>query len=115
MKLGEVCLLTSDVCRLAAFYRQLLDLHETNEDPVHQVILASEPSLTVYNDGQAHSADRSPITLAFTVDDIHAAHQKLLSMSAQILQPPMQQPWGAVNLIFLDPDGNQVYLRQFPK
>ena len=115
MKLGEVCLLTGDVCRLADFYRKLLDLSETSADPVHQTLIAAEPSLTVYNDGQPHCADRSPVALAFTVEDIEAAYQKLLSLNAPIVQPPTAQPWGTVNLIFLDPDGNQVYLRHFPQ
>ncbi len=115
MKLGEVCLLTGDVCRLADFYRRLLDIHETCSDPVHQTILAADPSLCIYNDGQPHSADRSPVALAFTAEDMDAAYQKLLSLNAPIIQQPTRQPWGAVNLIFLDPDGNQVYLRQFPE
>ncbi len=114
MKLGEVCLLSSDVCRLATFYRKLMDLSETCDDPVHQFITATEPALTVFNDGSEHSPERSPVSLAFTVDDIQAAYEKLLAMKAVILQPPAKQPWGAVNLIFLDPDGNQIYLRQLP-
>ena len=81
---------------------------------MHQTIVAEEPSFTIYNDGQPHSAERSPVALAFTVEDIHAAYRKLVSMNARIMQPPVKQPWGAVNLIFLDPDGNQVYLRHFP-
>ena len=112
MKLGEVCLLTGDVCRLADFYRKLMDIEETSDDPVHQFIITEEPMLTIYNDGQPHSTKDSPVSLAFTVSDIHAAHQKLLSLHAEILQPPLEQPWGAVNLVFRDPDGNTVYLRQ---
>lgn len=115
MKLGEVCLLTSDVIRLAAFYRRLLDLPEGDGDPVHQTLMADEPMLTIYNDGQPHSAVRSPITLAFTVDDIEAAYQNLLSMHAAIVEPPTKRPWGATNLSFRDPDDNLVYLRSFPK
>ena len=115
MKLGEVCLLTGDVCRLAAFYRKLMDLPETCEDPVHQFITATEPVLAIYNDGREHCTEHSPVSLAFTVEDIHAAYEKLLTMKAVIIQPPVQQPWGAVNLIFRDPDGNQIYLRQFSK
>lgn len=113
MKLGEVCLLTGDVCRLADFYRQLLNIPETCADPVHQTIFAGEPSLTAYNDGHPHCASHSPVALAFTVEDIDAAYQKLLLLNARVVQPPTRQPWGAINLIFLDPDGNQVYLRQF--
>ena len=114
MKLGEVCLLTHDVPRLAAFYRALLGVGGQCDDPVHQFLTAGEPSLTVYNDGQEHSAALSPVALAFTVEDIQAAFQKLTELKADILQPPARQPWGAVNLIFRDPDGNQVYLRQLP-
>ena len=112
MKLGEVCLLTSDVIRLANFYRQLLDLPEGG-DPVHQMLIAEEPMLTIFNDGQPHSADRSPITLAFTVDDIEAAYAKLQSMQATILEPPTKRPWGATNMVIQDPDGNTIYLRSF--
>lgn len=114
MKLGEVCLLTSDVCRLADFYRKLMDFPETSNDPVHQFITKEEPMLTIYNDGLQHSADRSPVSLAFTVDDIQKTYEKLLSMNASIVQPPKQQPWGTVNLCFRDPDGNLVYVRQLP-
>ena len=115
MKLGEVCLMTGDVIRLTTFYRQLLDLPQGDNDPVHQVLIASEPMLAVYNDGQPHSADRSPVSLAFTVEDIHAAHEKLLTMQADIVEPPTVRPWGTVNMSFRDPDGNLVYLRCFPQ
>ena len=112
MKLGEVCLLTGDVCRLADFYRKLMDIEETSDDPVHQFITVQEPMLTICHDGLEHNAALSPVSLAFTVEDIHAAHQKLLALKAEIVQPPMKQPWGTINLAFRDPDGNLVYLRQ---
>lgn len=113
MKLGEVCLLTGDVRRLADFYRKLMDIEETSDDPVHQFITAQEPMLTIYHDGLEHNAALSPVSLAFTVEDIHAVYQKLLALKAEIVQPPMKQPWGTINLAFRDPDGNLVYLRQF--
>jgi len=114
MHLGEVCLLTHDVPRLAAFYRALLGLPAQQSDPVHETILPQEPMLTLYNDGQPRQPGQS-ITLAFTVEDIHAAHQRLLAMSADILEPPTQRPWGAINMILRDPDGNIIYLRQLPR
>ena len=115
MKLGEVCLLTSDVIRLADFYRKLLDLPEGDGNTVHQLLIQEEPMLAVYNDGQPHSAVLSPVTLAFTVEDVGAAHEKLLSMNAVIMEPPTKRPWGATSMSFRDPDGNIVYLRSFPK
>ena len=51
MKIGEVCLLTNDVPRLASFYRQLLGVEESSSDETHQFVLAEETALTVYNDG----------------------------------------------------------------
>lgn len=115
MRLGEVCLLTDDVARLAAFYRRLLDLPEESGDPVHQTLIAAEPMLTIFNDGQPHSTACSPVAIAFTVENMDAAYEKLLSMQAVIAEPPTVRPWGATNMSFRDPDGNLVYLRCFQK
>ena len=51
MKIGEVSLLTNDVVRLADFYKQLLETVNQSDDTVHQVIIAEETMLTIYNDG----------------------------------------------------------------
>ena len=95
------------------FFIVVVDNH--SEDPVHQFILEGPLSLTVYHDGTSKNNQNENITLAFTVDDIEAAHQKVLALGAPIVEPPTQRPWGAVNMSFRDPDGNVVYLRSFPK
>ena len=51
MTIGEVCLLTNDVPRLAAFYKQLLGVENGSNDETHQFILSEGTTLTVYNDG----------------------------------------------------------------
>lgn len=114
MKLGEVCLLTTDVARLAGFYRTLLGVEagEDGGDPQHQFVLAGEPGLAVMRAGKPLEGQSA--VLAFTVEDIYAAHARLLEMGATVLEPPTARPWGAVNLRFQDPDGNEVYLRSFP-
>ena len=48
MKIGEVCLLTNDVLKLASFYKQLLGVDNGSEDETHQFIIAEETSLTIY-------------------------------------------------------------------
>lgn len=53
MTIGEVCLLTNDVLRLASFYKQLLGVDNGSDDPVHQFILNEGTALTIYNDGTA--------------------------------------------------------------
>lgn len=114
--LGEVCLLTSDVVGLAAFYRMLLDLDEPEDadDPVHQHVVTKEPMLTVHDDGQSHVTALSSVRLAFTVADVGAEHERLLGHGVRIVQPPMRQPWGATNLVLADPDGNLITLRSRP-
>lgn len=113
MKLGEVCLLTNDVIRLADFYKKLLSVENGSDDSAHQTIIAEETMLTVYNDGSVKNNTNQNICLAFTVDDIDAEYGRLLSMGAKIIEPPTLRPWGAKNMSFYDPDGNVVYLRSF--
>ena len=115
MKIGEVCLLTNNVLRLASFYRQLLGVEESSSDETHQFDLVEKTSLTVYNDGTDKNNQNQNICLAFTVDDIEKEYEKVLSMGARIIEPPAKRPWGAINMSFYDPDNNIVYLRSFPK
>ena len=115
MKIGEVCLLTNDVPRLAAFYRQLLGVEESSSDETHQFVLAGKTALTVYNDGTKKNNQNQNICLAFTVDDMDKAYEKALSLGARIIKPPAKRPWGAINMSFYDPDNHMVYLRSFPK
>lgn len=114
MKLGEVCLLTDDVPRLANFYRRLLGIDGNCDDPVHQTVIAEEPMLTVYNDGIPRAGAVNRMCLAFSVEDVDEAYARVCSLGAEVLTPPTKQPWGAVNMSFLDPDGNTVYLRKLP-
>ncbi|MBR4444061.1 MAG: VOC family protein [Clostridia bacterium] len=115
MKIGEVCLLTNDVKRLAAFYKRLLETENGSDDETHQFIIAEETALTIYNDGTAKNNRNQNICLAFTVDDIEKAYEKVLALGARIIEPPAKRPWGAVNMSFYDPDNNVIYFRSFPK
>ena len=114
MRIGEVCLLTNDVKRLAAFYKQLLETENGSDDEIHQFILTEETALTIYNDGTVKNNQNQNICLAFTVNDMEEAYEKVIALGAQVIEPPTKRPWGAVNMSFYDPDSNIVYLRSFP-
>ena len=114
MKLGEVCLLTSDVKRLAAFYKRMLETENGSDDETHQFILSEGTALTIYNDGTEKNNQNQNICLAFTVDDIDQAYAKVQALGALIIEPPTKRPWGAVNMSFYDPDNNVIYFRAFP-
>lgn len=68
--------------------------------------------LTVYNDGTVKTGNNQRMCVAFTVEDMDTAFALVHALGATVLEPPMRRPWGAVNMSFLDPDGNTVYLRQ---
>lgn len=115
MRIGEVCLLTWDVPRLAEFYRKLLDAApgEDKDNQVHQFVLAEETALTVMGDETPRTGQNA--VLAFTVENMDAAFAKVRALGAEILEEPQKRPWGAVNMSFRDPDGNVVYFRCFMK
>ena len=115
MKIGEVCLLTNDVLRLAAFYKQLLEIENDSHDETHQFMITEETTLTIYNDGTVKNNQNQNICLAFTVDDIEKEYKKLLNMGAKIIEGPTKRPWGAINMRFYDPDNNMIFFRSFPK
>ena len=113
MKTGEVCLLTNDVPRLASFYKRQLEVENDSEDAIHQFILTEGTALTIYNDGTVKNDQNQNICLAFTVEDMEAAYQKVLALGARIIEPPTKRPCGAENMSFYDPDNNVIYFRCF--
>lgn len=115
MKIGEVSLLTNDVLRLSAFYKKLLGIENDSEDEIHQVLIAEETALTIYNDGSIKNDQNQNICLAFTVEDIDKEYEKVLALGAQIIEGPTKRPWGATNMSFYDPDNNMIFFRSFPK
>ena len=96
MTIGEVCLLTNDVPKLAAFYKQLLGVENNSNDETHQFIIAEEIMLTIYNDGTVKNNQNQNICLAFTVDDIDREYEKVKALGAKVIEPPTKRPWGAV-------------------
>ena len=92
IKIDEVSLLTNDVQKLAAFYRQLLEIESDNNDETHQFILTEGTTLTIYNDGTVKNNLNQNICLAFTVDDIDREYKKVLALGARIHEPPTKRP-----------------------
>ena len=113
MIIGEVCLLTNDVRKLAQFYKKLLGIDNNSDDDTHQFIISQGTTLTVYNDGTVKNNQNQNICLAFMVDDIEEEFRKVQMLGAKIIESQTRRPWGAVNMSFYDPDNNVIYLRQF--
>ena len=115
MKIGEVCLLTSDVIRLSNFYKLLFNIDNHSDDDIHQFIISEETTLTIYNDGKLRKANLQNICMVITVADVDAEFDRLKTLGMEIVSPPTLRPWGAKNMSFLDPDKNLITFRSFSK
>ena len=52
-----------------------------------------------------------PMTI-FRVDDLATAFERVRASGAEVLQEPMDQPWGPRDCAFRDPSGNMVRISQ---
>ncbi|MBT2594017.1 VOC family protein [Arthrobacter sp. ISL-72] len=53
--------------------------------------------------------------LVFRTDDLDAAFEKVRASGAEVMQEPIDQPWGPRDCAFRDPSGNMVRINQAPK
>ena len=53
--------------------------------------------------------------LIFRTDDLDATFETVRATGAEVLQEPMDQPWGPRDCAFRDPSGNMVRISQDPK
>ncbi|GAB3818658.1 VOC family protein [Micromonospora zhanjiangensis] len=53
--------------------------------------------------------------LIFGTDDVDALFEKVAATGAEVLQEPMDQPYGVRDCAFRDPAGNMVRINQKPK
>ena len=52
--------------------------------------------------------------LVFATDDVDATFEKVRASGAEVLQEPIDQPWGPRDCAFRDPSGNLVRISQAP-
>jgi catechol 2,3-dioxygenase-like lactoylglutathione lyase family enzyme len=52
--------------------------------------------------------------IMFRVGDLDAVFEKVRASGAEVLQEPMDQPWGPRDSAFRDPSGNMVRISQAP-
>jgi predicted enzyme related to lactoylglutathione lyase len=53
-------------------------------------------------------------TVVFCTDDLDATFEKVRASGAEVLQEPIDQPWGPRDCAFRDPSGNMVRISQAP-
>jgi catechol 2,3-dioxygenase-like lactoylglutathione lyase family enzyme len=116
-----------------AFYRDALGLEVRNDvasDGFRWVTLgsASQPDLEIVlsepHAGRSQAdgdilqelLTKGVLTqIVFRTDDLDAAFETVRASGAEVLQEPIDQPWGPRDCAFRDPSGNMVRISQAPK
>ncbi len=130
----QYCHITvNDLDRSLAFYRDALGLEVRNDvasDGFRWVTLvsASQPDLEIVL-SEPHAgrpqADGDALqelltkgvlpVIVFRADDLDATFEMVRAFGAEVLQEPIDQPWGPRDCAFRDPSGNTVRISQAPK
>ncbi|MEU3191276.1 VOC family protein [Streptomyces sp. NPDC006992] len=64
--------------------------------------------------GRSTEPPSRTLQLWLQVADAAAAHEELRAAGAEILRPPVQEPWGLIEMWIADPDGHRLVLVQIP-
>jgi catechol 2,3-dioxygenase-like lactoylglutathione lyase family enzyme len=122
----------NDVDESLAFYRDALGLEVLNDVPsgdFRWVTLGSDAQaglgivLSVPHAGRSQAdgdALQELLTkgvlpmLVFNSDDLDATFEAVRASGAEVLQEPIDQPWGPRDCAFRDPSGNTVRISQAP-
>ena len=129
----QACHLTvNDVDAALAFYRDGLGLEVRNDvgsggfrwvtlgfaaQPGVEIVLSEPHAGRSQADGDALQELLTKGVLPmimFRADDLDATFGKLEASGAEVLQEPIDQPWGPRDCAFRDPSGNMVRISQAP-
>ncbi|MBO8190114.1 VOC family protein [Streptomyces oryzae] len=123
----------NDVDEALAFYRDALGLEVRNDvasggfrwvtlgsttQPLLEIVLSEPHAGRPQADGDALQELLTkgvlPMTV-FSTDDIDATFEQVRASGAEVLQEPIDQPWGPRDCAFRDPSGNMVRIQQESK
>ncbi|MGW2839909.1 VOC family protein [Streptomyces sp. NPDC001493] len=106
----------TDPERTRAFYGQALGL------AVHREFGTGPERGTVYFlgggflevSGRGDTPPSPDLRLWLQVADVAAAHEELSARGVPILRPPVQEPWGLIEMWITDPDGLRIAVIEVP-
>ncbi|MGA5422166.1 VOC family protein [Streptomyces lavendulocolor] len=132
IKLAQCFIAVDDHDKALTFYRDVLGLEVRNDvgfegmrwvtvgspaQPDVEIVL--EPPLA---DPNASPADRQAMAellakgmlrgVIFTTDDVDATFERILAAGGDVLQEPVDQPYGVRDCAFRDPAGNMLRFNQ---
>jgi catechol 2,3-dioxygenase-like lactoylglutathione lyase family enzyme len=130
----QYCHITvNDLDESLAFYRDALGLEVRNDvasggfrwvtlgsaaQPGLEIVLSEPHAGRSQADGDALQELLTKGVLpniVFRAHDLNATFEKVLASGFEVLQEPIDQPWGPRDCAFRDPSGNMVRISQVPK
>jgi predicted enzyme related to lactoylglutathione lyase len=111
-----------DLERSKAFYAQVFEKSPIFEDAVSVVYQFGELLINLLSETEAIElidpakvasiGDGSRFQLTIHVNDVDAHAKRLKELGVQLINGPMDRPWGIRTLLFADPDGHLWELAQ---
>ncbi|SDI41389.1 Catechol 2,3-dioxygenase [Chryseobacterium taeanense] len=118
MNLLSIRIITADMERLVAFYKQITGLQIVQytpdfaelKTPTTTFAIGSTKTLQFFGgEDVAQPAQNRTVIIEFKVDDVDKEFQRLSDyLQENIVQKPTMMPWGNKSFLFRDPDGNLV-------
>jgi catechol 2,3-dioxygenase-like lactoylglutathione lyase family enzyme len=130
LKLSHTFMIVDDQDKALAFYRDVLGLQLKNDVPLGDerwltVAAPEQPDVEIVlvtasmghspQDAEALSALLAKGVLGsaiFATDDLTATFERLRTAGAEVLQEPIDQPYGVRDCAFRDPAGNHLRFSQ---
>jgi catechol 2,3-dioxygenase-like lactoylglutathione lyase family enzyme len=133
LSLTHCFILVDDQDKALSFYRDLIGLEVRNDVPMNDwgmpwrwvtLGVPGQPLIEIGLDPIASKAEadqpalREQMTkgalsaLIFSTDNCDATFEKLLAGGAEVIQEPIEQPYGVRDCAFRDPAGNMVRFSQ---
>jgi len=109
MQLLGFYILSKNILVMVDFYKKVL-CAEVEGEGNHFVINLPDGKggFPIWDDGEVSNAENEKVVLWFQVENLDDEYTKLLKMNVKILEPPVNNPWGARHMVFCDPDGNRI-------
>ncbi|MFF3487895.1 VOC family protein [Streptomyces sp. NPDC002701] len=64
--------------------------------------------------GRSGEPPSPAVRLWLQVADVTAAYEELVTAGVEVLRPPVEEPWGLVEMWLADPDGTQIAVVEVP-
>ena len=113
---SRILLRPADLDRSRRFYRDVLGLAIYREfgSPADPGVVFFLGSGFLEVSGRGAGPPGRSMMIWLQVRDVHAEHDRLAAAGVRILQEPVAEPWGLIEMWIEDPDGIRIVLVEVP-